>query len=140
VIDLKIVVDANIIMSALIRDGHTRDFILMSEHEFYAPKYLLEEVSNNMDTICGKSYMMYEEVTAILMAVIKSAGINLVPPQETKEWLDRAEEISPDMNDSPYFALALKLGCPIWSNDKELKQQNIVKIISSAELMRNQKP
>jgi len=36
-----------------------------------------------------------------------------------------------------YFALALKMKCPIWSNDKRLKEQKTIKIISTDEL-RNQ--
>lgn len=33
-----------------------------------------------------------------------------------------------------YFALALKLKCPIWSNDKKLKEQNIITIYHTHEL------
>jgi len=47
-----------------------------------------------------------------------------------------AEKISPDPNDLMYFALALKLKCPIWSNDKELKKQNEVIIYSTEDLTR----
>ncbi|PIN85274.1 MAG: hypothetical protein COV47_03030 [Candidatus Diapherotrites archaeon CG11_big_fil_rev_8_21_14_0_20_37_9] len=43
------------------------------------------------------------------------------------------KKISPDPKDVPYFALALKLRCPIWTNDKLLKKQKKVKIISTSE-------
>ena len=48
--------------------------------------------------------------------------------------MKEAEEISPDEKDILYFALALKLKCGIWSNDKRLKQQDQVRIYSTAEL------
>ena len=33
-----------------------------------------------------------------------------------------------------YFALALKLNCAIWSNDKKLKEQNKIQVCSTHEL------
>ena len=35
-----------------------------------------------------------------------------------------------------YFALALKLKCGIWSNDKKLKEQNKVKVYCTGELLK----
>lgn len=62
------------------------------------------------------------------MKEIKTKGIiKFVPLSEYKEYLSKAKEISPDPNDVDIFALALKLNCPIWSNDKELKKQNVIK-------------
>jgi len=44
--------------------------------------------------------------------------------------------VSPDINDVPYLALALKLNCPVWSNDRKLKNQNAVRIYSTQEIIR----
>ncbi len=51
--------------------------------------------------------------------------------------MHQAKSICPDPDDIQYFALALKLGCPIWSNDKALKEQNTVEVISTGELIDN---
>ena len=46
-----------------------------------------------------------------------------------------AKHISPDVKDVPYFAAALKLKIPIWSNDAALKQkQDAVKVYSTKEV------
>ncbi|MAG78609.1 hypothetical protein CL616_04570, partial [archaeon] len=50
-------------------------------------------------------------------------------------FIKKAEKISPDINDTEYFALAIALGFPIWSNDKLLKTQKLVKIYSTTELL-----
>lgn len=52
-----------------------------------------------------------------------------------KKFVLRAKEISPDKNDIAYFALALKLKCPIWTNDKKLKDQDEIKVYSTSELI-----
>ena len=36
--------------------------------------------------------------------------------------------------DWPFLALALKLGCPLWSNDSALKKQSTVKAFSTDDL------
>jgi predicted nucleic acid-binding protein len=41
----------------------------------------------------------------------------------------------PHLKDVEYFALALKLDCPIWSNEKAFKKQSRVKVISTKELI-----
>lgn len=49
--------------------------------------------------------------------------------------LEEASKISPDSDDVVYFALALKFDCSIWSNDKRLKEQPAVKILTTEELL-----
>jgi predicted nucleic acid-binding protein len=44
--------------------------------------------------------------------------------------------ISPDPDDVEYIAVALSIGCVIWSNDKDLKEkQSEVKVFSTADLV-----
>ena len=46
-----------------------------------------------------------------------------------------AKRISPDLDDAPYFALALKQKCALWSNDKKLQEQSAVKVYTTEEIM-----
>lgn len=51
--------------------------------------------------------------------------------------MSKARKISPDRKDVDYFALALKMKCSIWSNDKPIKnKQNEVKIYNTEELVK----
>ncbi|MBS3095717.1 hypothetical protein J4231_03480, partial [Candidatus Woesearchaeota archaeon] len=45
-------------------------------------------------------------------------------------------KISPDPNDLDFFALALKLDLPIWSNDNLLKKQNTLNVFSTLDLLK----
>ena len=50
--------------------------------------------------------------------------------------MEKARKISPDEKDTVYLALALKLRCGLWSNDKDLKEkQNSVQVYSTEELI-----
>ena len=61
--------------------------------------------------------------------------IKLIPYEEFKSFIAKAEKISPDPKDTEYLALALKLNCILWSNDKKLKTQDKVKVYSTEDLM-----
>ena len=60
--------------------------------------------------------------------------IRLIPYEEFEPFMEEAEKISPDLKDTQYLALALKLNCAIWSNDKKLEKQDKVKIFSTEDL------
>lgn len=62
--------------------------------------------------------------------------IKFISFSEFNEFIQKAKEICPDINDTEYFALALKFNCPIWSKDKILKKQNEIQIINTFELLK----
>jgi len=46
-----------------------------------------------------------------------------------------AKQTSPDPDDVLYLAVALSLGCAIWSNDKDLKEgQSRVVVVTTEDL------
>lgn len=74
----------------------------------------------------------FDELMIILRKRIKT-----VPNEETEKFIQEAKKFCPDPNDIDYFALALKLKCPIWSNDKVLKtKQKFLTIYSTEDLMK----
>jgi len=61
--------------------------------------------------------------------------IRFIPMEEIKPLMPAAKNISPDLNDTTYFAVALKIGASIWSNDKPLRDQNVIRIYTTKELI-----
>ncbi|RLG24822.1 hypothetical protein DRN85_07025 [Methanosarcinales archaeon] len=43
--------------------------------------------------------------------------------------------MSPDPDDIDLLALALKLNCPIWSQEKTFKSQSRIKVFSTSDLL-----
>ena len=68
--------------------------------------------------------------------LVVESGLKIITKEEARSFLDLANKISPDIDDAQYFATALKLNCAIWSNDKELKNQNHVKVYSTSDLIK----
>ena len=132
---MELIVDTNIIISALIREGITRKLLFFAPFEFYYVPYAKSEISNHMSEVIRKSNLD-DEAFQYLMDTLFSE-IQLIEPDIIKPYKEKAIEImsSIDVYDAPFIALALHLNCPIWSNDKHLKQQNHIKVYSTREIM-----
>lgn len=132
---MKLIVDANILFAALIRRNDT--FLLLFEDslDLYAPDYLLEELAEHRDEVLAKTNETPERFDLLFSRI--SSRIHLIPLKSLKAKEEEAARLSPDADDAPYFALALFLGkeAVIWSNDKRLKTQSQIPVISTAELI-----
>ena len=61
--------------------------------------------------------------------------INIVEKSEFDAFLDEANKLISDPDDTEYLALSLSMNkCPIWSNDPHFKEQSLVKVFTTAEL------
>ena len=131
---MDLVVDANIIFAALIKDGLTTYILLGEKVTLYAPSFLIDEILKHESMLLQKSLRTPVEFKAIL-EVIKNI-VHFVSPQVIEGALCDAIAISPDPDDAQYFAVALSLNIPIWSNDFALNAQDTIRIISTTELAR----
>ena len=130
---MDLIVDANVIFSALIAgQGMTHELLFRNTLQLHSPEFIQEEIKKHKVEITQKTKLSEQEIDLALSILF--SRIKIIPSQETN--LIQAEKISPDPDDSEYFALAIKLKCPIWSNDKRLKQQDKIKIINTTELIK----
>ncbi len=130
---MKLVVDANIIISLLIKPGKPLELFFHENLEVFGPGLLMEEINRNKAMILEKSGLNESELKTLLI-LIKQKLI-LITEDEFTGFFDSATETCPHHKDITYFALALYLKCPIWSNEKKLKEQNKVVIYATHELM-----
>lgn len=133
---LKLVVDANIVLAALIRDSTTRRLLLDGRLELVGPDALKTEVLKHVEAdpeIPRKTNLPVEALRDLLRQV--SADIVIVPKSQYARILAFSLKLAPHPEDAPYLALALKEHCPVWSNDTQLKRQRRVRVLSTVELL-----
>ena len=131
---MDLVVDANILFAGLIRENLTAELLFCERLHLFAPEYLLTEFGKYEDLIIEKTSRSKEDFHKVI-SLLKNR-IEIYPMEDFREYITEGEKISPDRNDSHYFALALYLGASIWSNDKILKEQGKVNVVSTGELIR----
>jgi len=132
---MLIVIDTNIVISALLKQtGKTKELIFSDKFSLIAPEYLFGEILKHKKELMKKSGLSEPQITLALSIIF--SRVSFVPRKEFDSLIKKSISISPDDNDSEFFALALKNNCPIWSNDKQLKNQEVVKIINTTELLK----
>ncbi|MBI2043771.1 PIN domain-containing protein [Candidatus Pacearchaeota archaeon] len=132
---MLIVVDVNVIFSALVNRGNSFEIFeknkLFRKFEFVSPEFMFSELDSKMTRILNETKLPKRDVLEILSFIKEQ--IVVVHSSEFADKLQEAFKLN--FKDAPYLALALKLKCPIFSGDKGLKKQNRVRIISPRELL-----
>ena len=132
-----LVIDANVLFSALLAKGTTRSLLFNSHLKLYAPEYLIDELSEHLhedDELRKKLNQTKEETDIVIDALLKT--VDVIPLEEYRACIKQALETCPDEDDTPYFALAMHLKIPLWSNDAKLKKQESVKVLNTGEVLK----
>ena len=102
--------------------------------QLIAPEFLLVELDNHKTELLKKAALP-EKVFEEFLDMLRDR-IEMIPNEEFGNFMLEAAGLSPDPDDVPYFALALKFSCPIWSRDSRLKRQTRVKVYSTEKLLK----
>lgn len=129
---MELVADTNIVFSAIVKNSLTRFLVCSPNLILYAPEVLVSELEEHEEEVrekSGLSEKRWKELTGVLLSKIR-----LVSREEIAPFIKEALAFSPDKEDAPFFALCLARGISLWSNDKALKQQSVVRVFSTEKL------
>mgnify|MGYP002761541269 CR=1 FL=1 len=123
---MKLVIDANVVISALIADSKTRELIVTLEPDLLTPAFVHDEIGNYEDLIVEKSGMEPQRVQQFIDLLFQY--IEVVPVDEFYPYIEQADaaigETDPD--DVLYVACALASDAGIWSDDSDFDEQDVV--------------
>jgi len=131
---MGIIIDNNILFSLMKPDSTNSSLFDSINLEFFAPIFVIKEFRKYREECMRKSGLSEKDFKKREEYIFDK--IELIEFEEYENQLERAEKICPDPDDVSYFALALKLDLPIWSNDTLLKNQNRVKILSTGDMIK----
>lgn len=129
----KLAVDANPIISALI-GGRARDIFLKADTiAFYTTFFNFKEVEKYIPVLSSKRKIPLNE----LFFTLSLLPLLVCDEVFYKKEITRAKGLisKRDPDDANLLALALKLGCPIWSNDKNFENLG-VEVYSTLDLIK----
>jgi len=87
---MKLVLDSNILFSALIKKSTSRNIILSGLFDLYAPEYIFTELTKHKDTLLRKSGLDEKDLDALLLLLQKH--IHMVSKQEYARQMPLAED------------------------------------------------
>ena len=139
-----LVVDANILFSFFNLSSARRDIIQASSKlrfRLISPDFVFEELVKDKGKI--QKYSGISELEFIILFSLLERVIEPIPREEHNKFFSKAMELAPhardvppNTKDVPYFALALSLNCPIWSDEKLFKEQDVVKVFNTEEMFK----
>jgi predicted nucleic acid-binding protein len=132
---MKLVVDANVIISALIADSKTRELIVTLEPYLLTPEFVHDEIENYEELIVEKSGMIPDRVTQFIDLLFQY--IEVVPASEFYPHIEQAEEAigDTDPDDVLYIACALASDADIWSDDSDFEEQHVVEAYTTSDVI-----
>jgi putative PIN family toxin of toxin-antitoxin system len=121
---MKLVVDTNIIFSALLKkESKEIELLLREECEFFIPKTLFIELFKHKEKIMQVSKLEEDEILELLYSILEKLEVvddRNIALKYRKEAYNLNEDIDP--TDAIFVALALFLNAKLWSGDKRLKE------------------
>jgi predicted nucleic acid-binding protein len=130
-----LVVDANVLFSALLRDGTTRHIILHGGLDLHTPEALWDELERNRAYLLRKSgatEAAFDRLLELLRDRIASIPLEVIRPhlREAHRRLGPRERL-----DAPYVAAAMAIRGTVWSHDKPLARKAGVRCVTTRELL-----
>ena len=106
---MRLVVDTNIIFSALIKNSTTRGILLSTKFDFFTPEYVFIEIQNHSIEVMKKSKYCLEEFETMVDTLF--SNIMVVPSEDFKDFIPRAYQIMSDIDedDTSFLALAFMI-------------------------------
>ncbi len=102
--------------------------------EFIAPEFIKSEFEKYKEIILSKSKLSEHEFEIRQKEIEES--IEFFEESKYEEFLVKARNNLSDPKDSPYLALALLTNSAIWSNDPHLKEQSLVPVFTTSDLIK----
>jgi putative PIN family toxin of toxin-antitoxin system len=136
VISLRLVIDTNILISALLRDSTTRRILMTAPIDFVAPPHVFQELTEHIIEVKKRSRLPFEQLHELLRLLQDHIGP--VEVDKESDALGEAGNIigTVDPEDVPIIAAALSIKCDgIWSEDLHLQKQDQIKIWKTKDLL-----
>jgi predicted nucleic acid-binding protein len=132
---MRLVVDTNRIIAALVRDGVSRKIITHFDGELITIGFSMEELEGHKEEILKKAKISETDLEMILDKLFSKLVV--LDDKVIEKNMDKAKELMEEIDsaDVPFIAAALATKAPIWSDDKHFKKQDKIKILTTKELI-----
>ncbi|HLD75640.1 MAG TPA: PIN domain-containing protein [Candidatus Norongarragalinales archaeon] len=129
---MKVVPDANVLFSALLKSGLTRRLWFDPALELLAPRHLAVEFSKYREELRQKYSGSSEEFDQLVFTLLGS--LRWTSDEALFAFLPAAATLSADSKDWLYLACALKEDASIWTHDHHFGHQTRVKVLATKVL------
>jgi predicted nucleic acid-binding protein len=134
---MKLIVNTNRIIAALVRDSMSRKILFHSDAEFLGIRFSDAEIGRHKAVILEKAAINEEEFNRILGKI--NSQIVFLDDELILLHMEEAERIMSgiDPDDAPFIAAALATGANIWSDDAHFSRQKKIRVWKTPDLAKH---
>lgn len=135
---MKVVIDANIVISAILGSSATINIITSEKYELCAPRIIFSEIVKYQKEISERAGLGEREFYETLNAL--AVFIKLIDYTSYQDYIENAKIAigKRDVKDVDYIACSLAIGAGfIWTNDKDFSAQNLVRVKNTEDVMKS---
>ncbi len=135
---MRLVLDTNVVLKALIRNSKVRAILLSPTRQFLIPEYGIEETRKHLSLVVKKSGLSEGELNVVFDALL--SNMELIPSKKILGKWKEAERIMAgiDREDVPFLAAALSTTCDgIWSDDAHCRRQKRVRVWTTKDVLKS---
>ena len=131
---MKIIVDSNRVIAALIKQSTTREILFNEYFELFAPEKMKEEVEKYREEIIEKADSSSGAFGILLSLVFEH--ISILPMSNYQELIGNMRLLTKDAKDVPYFAACSFLKAEgIWTHDPHFTEQKKFRIFTNIHML-----
>jgi predicted nucleic acid-binding protein len=133
---MRLVVDTNRIIAALVKDSASRKILLSDKTDFLTIEITKLEIEEHRQELLDKTRLTNEQLNLALSSLFSRVFVLSDIAVESK--MDEAREIMDaiDPDDTPFIALASAVeNDGIWSDDKHFQQQTRITVWQTKDLL-----
>lgn len=132
---MKIAVDTNRIIAALVKDSTTRKILFDRNFEFTTPDCTITEIQEHKEELKAKTNLSDEEFDILLALIFEN--IEIIPKSYYGVYLDECKNDISDIGDIPVLAAAIATKAEaIWAHDPHFKEQKKVKVFTNIDMLK----
>jgi len=131
---MKLVLDNNTLFS-IMNPKSTSAYLFSSiKAKFFAPEFIKSEINKYKEECLFKSRLSKHEFEIRQTEIEES--IKFFKSSEYEDFLEKSADLILDPDDIDFLVLALSINAFIWSNDLHFKQQSLVKVFDTKDLLK----
>ena len=132
---MRIVVDTNRIIAALVKDSTTRTILFDKSFEFMTSDYTITEIQEHKEELKAKTNSSDAEFDILLDITFEH--IKIIPKSDYEDYIDKCKDDISDPDDVPILAAAVAIkAAGIWAHDPHFKKQKKVKVFTNMDLLK----
>jgi predicted nucleic acid-binding protein len=132
---MRILIDTNRIIAALIKKGTSRSILLDENFKFVTPDYTITEIEKHKEELKKKTKLSDKEFKILLALIFEH--IEIIPKSEYDDFMNSCKDLISDPDDVPHLAACIaSKAYGIWAHDPIFKEQQKVKVLTNIDMLK----